>query len=55
MSICEYLTWGNISKRISTIDKMGDHLKFSVSSNNLDALADKLKLSKNKLSIELNE
>ena len=55
MSICEYLTWGNISKRISTIDKKGDHLKFSVSSNNLDALADKLKLSKNKLSIELNE
>ena len=55
MSICEYLTWGNISKRISTIDKKGDHLKFSVSSNNLDALADKLKLSKDKLSIGLNE
>ena len=55
MSICEYLTWGNISKRISTIDKKGDHLKFSVSSNNLGALADKLKLSKNKLSIELND
>ena len=55
MSICEYLTWGNISKRISTIDKKGDHLKFSVSSNNLGALADKLMLSKNKLSIELNE
>ncbi len=55
ISISEYLTWGNISKRISTIDKKGDQLKFSMSSNNLKALVDNLKLSKNKPSIELNE
>ena len=55
ISICEYLTWGNIGKRISTIDKKGDQLKFSISSNNLGSLVDKFKLSKNKPSIELNE
>ena len=55
ISICEYLTWGNIGKRISTIDKKGDQLKFSISSNNLGSLVDKFMLSKNKPSIELNE